>query len=88
MHSRSEASHLDALAIHLVMVVGLGPVQTGVPLLVDEQVGKIYLHAHIARSAGAQSVRRAHVRRAFSNSMLMGLMNVLVTYSAASLPDA
>jgi hypothetical protein len=43
-HKGSTATtHLDSLGVHLVPLVRLGPVQSRVPLLADEQVGEVDL---------------------------------------------
>lgn len=39
----SSATHLDTLRVHLVVLLGASPVQAGVPLLADEEVGEVDL---------------------------------------------
>lgn len=36
-------THLDTLRVHLIILVGLGPVQSGVPLLADQQIREVDL---------------------------------------------
>lgn len=40
---RKQRTHLDSLRVHLVVLVGLGPVESRVPLLADEEVREVDL---------------------------------------------
>jgi hypothetical protein len=41
--SKPKRAHLDSLGIHLVPLLGLGPVESGVTLLGDEEIGEVDL---------------------------------------------